>query len=175
MAACSSAPSANTVQTAIAETQAAQPSSTPIPTNTPSPTNTPLPTPTATQVPSPSQTLAPATSCTPVYLYLIDIEPTSGKGVFVTVDCSESNPDNLQDIILILPVGTPNSMIDEAMDYIFLSAVLGGWDIDDVATIYNLVSKDCAKELITSNELSGICIPVGQESTITSFLEIPKP
>jgi hypothetical protein len=173
LASCSTAPSVNTVQTAIAETQAAQPTPTPIPTNTPYPTYTPFPTVTPTQPPSSTVTTTPATSCSPQPLHLIDIVPSSGKGVFETVDCSKSDPDKIQDIMVTIPTGTPNTMINEAMLYVYVDAMNGGWDRDDVYNVIQLMTSDCTGKIVKSGTVSGFCIAVGQESKIYTFLEIP--
>jgi hypothetical protein len=167
LASCSTAPLENSINTAIAQTQAAQPTSTPIPTNTPFPTTTP------THVPTPTVTLAPATSCSPDF-HLVDIVSASGKGVFVTVNCAESDPNNFLDIQVILPSGTTRSMVEDTLQYIHKVAKVYGLDVNDIDEVYLLATSDCTGNFVTSREVSGFCIAVGKESTIIAFLETPK-
>jgi prolyl-tRNA editing enzyme YbaK/EbsC (Cys-tRNA(Pro) deacylase) len=64
-------------------------------------------------------------------------------------------------------------MVDEALQYVHQVAVKGGWDVNDVDVIFQLETSDCAKTLVTSREVSGFCIAVGQESSVIALLETP--
>lgn len=171
VASCSSEPSENAIQTAVAATVAAQPTSTPIPTNTPLPTNTPILTTTPTLVPPPTNTLAPEPSCSEEW-HLVDIVPASGKGVFVTSTCSDTVPHNLIGINLIIPTGTPDTMVDDGFQYVRIVASMWGWDLDDIDTIFQLKAKECTAEFVTSGEIIGFCMVVGQESKIYSWTNL---
>jgi hypothetical protein len=173
LASCSSAPSGDAIQTAIAQTQLAQPTSTPIPTNTPYPTYTPFPTVSPTKVPIPTVTLAPATSCTEENFKLIDIDPASGLGVFVNISCSEKDPSSLFSVMVIVPVGAPSYMVDDAMIYLYGVVSQGGWDVDDFMAVYHLETRGCSVELATSGKINGFCIASGKTTTITSYVTIP--
>lgn len=173
---CSQAPSESTINTATAQTKAAQPTSTPTntpsPTNTPYPTDTPFPTETQTLLLTHTVSLVQETSCNPD-VHLVDIVPANGKGVFVLVKCFESNPNRIQSLMIIVPEGTPSTMIDEAMLYVYLVTMKGGWDVNDVDVVFQHETSDCNENLVTSRDVSGICMPVENGDKILSFFETP--
>jgi hypothetical protein len=172
---CSKTPSDSSISTAIAQTQSSYtptPTKTPVPTNTPIPTSTLIPTNTPVPTSTPTVTMALATSCTPEHLTLIDIDPGTGHGVFVNVVCSDLDPDSISYIMVIVPIGTPSSMIDEALQYVSQIAINGGWNTNDVITVYEIATSDCPSGQVTSGNIMAICT-VGGDSTITGILEIP--
>jgi len=163
LASCSSTPSVDTVATSVAGTVSAQPTSTPIPTNTPVFTTVP------SLAPSITNTRTTEINCSEDY-HLVDVIPGSGKGILVTCNCS--GPRNLIGINLIIPTETPDTMVDDGFRYVQSVASLWGWDLDDIDTIFRLKTKECTTEFVTSGEISGFCMVVGQESTVYSWINI---
>lgn len=170
LSSCSSPPSENTIQTAIAETQLAQPTLAPSSTFTPDPTNTPPPTSTITPEPSPTVTAIQKFICKPDF-HLVDIVQ-SGLGVIIEVKCSETNPEELFDISILLPAGTTKTMEDDVKQYMHQALGPYDWNLNDLDNIFQQLIDDCNVKVIILGEITGLCVMSETQTKVIAFAVI---
>ena len=170
LASCTTAPSENAIQTAIAQTQIARPTHTPFQTRTPFPTKTPKPPLVATlssgfeaasgesvdidknfqEIPCELEPPVRFTSKHCFDLLTIRIPHT---GVF-----AEGTLFYKGDVISQIAVGYPedasHNIIDNCTKFVIKFATDAGWDFDDLSNAMTKVLDENEKEWVTYNTIS---------------------